>query len=74
MTIVSETTLPLKNAIKDILLKIKNNETAMAMSGVGLGVAGAALSFPLFRYVGVLSKKEIYSLNMPKQTLMALKI
>lgn len=52
MTIVSETTLPLKNAIKDILLKIKNNETAMAMSGVGLGVAGAALSFPLFRYVG----------------------
>ena len=52
MTIVSETTLPLKNAIKDILLKIKNNETAMAMSGVGLGVAGVALSFPLFRYVG----------------------
>lgn len=52
MTLVSETTLPLKNAIKDILLKIKNNETAMAMSGVGLGVAGAALSFPLFRYVG----------------------
>lgn len=39
MTIVSETTLLLKNAIKDILLKIKNNETAMAMSGVGLGVA-----------------------------------
>lgn len=52
MTLVSEKTLPLKNAIKDILLKIKNNETAMAMSGVGLGVAGAALSFPLFRYVG----------------------
>lgn len=52
MTIVSEKTLPLKNAIKDILLKIKNNETAMAMSSVGLGVAGAALSFPLFRYVG----------------------
>lgn len=52
MTIVSETTLPLKNAIKDILLKIKNNETAMATSAIGLGVAGAALSFPLFRYVG----------------------
>lgn len=52
MTIVSEKTLPLKNAIKDILLKIKNNETAMSMSGVGLGVAGVALSFPLFRYVG----------------------
>lgn len=52
MTLVSEKILPLKNAIKDILLKIKNNETAMAMSGVGLGVAGAALSFPLFRYVG----------------------
>ena len=27
MTLVSEKTLPLKNAIKDILLKIKNNET-----------------------------------------------
>ena len=52
MTLVSEKTLPLKNAIKDILLKIKNNETAMAMSGVGLGVAGEALSFSLFRYVG----------------------
>lgn len=52
MTLVSEKTLPLKNAIKDILLKIKNNETAMAMSGVGLGVAGVALSLPLFRYVG----------------------
>lgn len=52
MTLVSEKTLPLKNAIKDILLKIKNNETAMATSAIGLGVAGAALSFPLFRYVG----------------------
>ena len=52
MTLVSEKTLPLKNAIKDILLKIKNNETAMAMSGVGLGVTGVALSLPLFRYVG----------------------
>ena len=52
MTLVSEKTLPLKNAIKDILLKIKNNETAMATSAIGLGVAGVALSFPLFRYVG----------------------
>ena len=55
MTLVSETTLPLKNAIKDILLKIKNNETAMATSAIGLGVAGVALSFPLFRYVGFYS-------------------